>query len=81
MAVLVHYFSLAGFVWIFLEAVMLYLKLISVYGGESVKIKRFMMFGWGRFHFCTMHVDTKFCKSEWTLITSFRRTFESGEFM
>ncbi|XP_028392131.1 adhesion G-protein coupled receptor D1-like isoform X2 [Dendronephthya gigantea] len=46
-AILVHYFSLASFVWIFLEAVMLYLKLISVYSGEFVRMKNFMIFGWG----------------------------------
>ncbi|XP_028392137.1 adhesion G-protein coupled receptor D1-like isoform X2 [Dendronephthya gigantea] len=46
-AILVHYFSLASFVWMLLEAVMLYLKLISVYSGECVRIKNFMVFGWG----------------------------------
>ncbi|XP_028391828.1 adhesion G-protein coupled receptor D1-like [Dendronephthya gigantea] len=46
-AILVHYFSLASFVWMLLEAVMLYLKLISVYSGEFVRIKKFMIFGWG----------------------------------
>jgi hypothetical protein len=46
----VHYFSLAGFTWILLEAVMLYLKLISVYGGEFVRMKNFLLFGWGMFH-------------------------------
>ncbi|XP_028391826.1 adhesion G protein-coupled receptor E2-like isoform X2 [Dendronephthya gigantea] len=46
-AILVHYFSLASFVWILLEAAMLYLKLISVYSGEFVRIKKFMIFGWG----------------------------------
>ena len=59
MAILVHYFSLAGFVWIFLEAGMLYLKLISVYGGEFVKIKRFMLFGWGMFYFNIVHFYIK----------------------
>ncbi|XP_028392134.1 adhesion G-protein coupled receptor D1-like isoform X4 [Dendronephthya gigantea] len=46
-AILVHYFSLASFVWMLLEAVMLYLKLISVYSGEFVRMRNFMMFGWG----------------------------------
>jgi hypothetical protein len=49
-AILVHYFSLAGLVWILLEAVMLYLKLVAVYGGEFVRIRTFLLFGWGRFY-------------------------------
>ncbi len=49
MAILVHYFSLAGFVWILLEAFMLYLKLIVVYNGEFVRMKNFLLFGWGMF--------------------------------
>ena len=48
-AVFVHYFSLASFTWIFLEAAMLYLKLISVYRGEFVRMKNFLLFGWGMF--------------------------------
>jgi hypothetical protein len=51
-AILVHYFSLAGFVWILLEVVMLYLKLIAVYSGEFVRMKNFLLFGWGRFCVC-----------------------------
>ena len=50
MAILVHYFSLAGLVWILLEAVMLYIKLVAVYGGEFVRIRKFLLFGWGRFY-------------------------------
>ena len=46
-AILLHYFSLASFCWILLEAAMLYLKLISVYGGEFVKMRNFFAFGWG----------------------------------
>ncbi|CAB4024627.1 adhesion G- coupled receptor D1-like isoform X2, partial [Paramuricea clavata] len=46
-AILVHYFSLAGFTWILLEVVMLYLKLIAVYDGEFVRMKNFLLFGWG----------------------------------
>ncbi|XP_028392244.1 uncharacterized protein LOC114516855 [Dendronephthya gigantea] len=46
-AILMHYFSLASFVWMFLEAAMLYLKLISVYSGEFVRMRNFMIFGWG----------------------------------
>jgi hypothetical protein len=43
---------MAGFTWILLEAVMLYLQLISVYGGLSVRMKNFMLFGWGMFYVC-----------------------------
>ena len=56
-AILVHYFSLCGFAWIFLEALMLYLKLISVYGGEFVRIRNFLLFGWGTFHSRYKHVN------------------------
>ena len=44
---MVHYFSLAGLTWIFLEATMLYLKLIAVYDGEFVRMKHFLLVGWG----------------------------------
>ncbi|XP_028392074.1 adhesion G-protein coupled receptor D1-like [Dendronephthya gigantea] len=46
-AILLHYVSLASFCWILLEAAMLYLKLISVYGGEFVRMRNFYAFGWG----------------------------------
>ncbi|CAB3990906.1 adhesion G- coupled receptor D1-like [Paramuricea clavata] len=46
-AILLHYFSLASFCWMLIEATMLYLKLISVFGGEYVQIKKFCAFGWG----------------------------------
>ncbi|CAB4010866.1 adhesion G- coupled receptor D1-like [Paramuricea clavata] len=46
-AILLHYFFLAGFTWILLESAMLYLKLISVYRGEFVRMKNFLLFGWG----------------------------------
>ncbi|CAB4022921.1 partial, partial [Paramuricea clavata] len=38
---------MASFCWILLEATMLYLKLISVYGGEFVRMRNFYAFGWG----------------------------------
>jgi hypothetical protein len=43
---------MAGFIWILLEAVLLYLKLISGYGGEFVRMKNFLIFGWGMFYVC-----------------------------
>ena len=52
MSILVHYFSMAGFMWILLEAVLLYLKLISGYGGEFVRMKNLLLFGWGMFYVC-----------------------------
>jgi hypothetical protein len=51
-AILAHYFSMAGFTWILLEGVMLYLKMISGYGGEFVRMKNFLLFGWGMFYVC-----------------------------
>ena len=49
-AIMGHYFSLAGFSWMLAEAVMLYLKLIAVYRGEFLGIRNFVLFGWGMFH-------------------------------
>jgi hypothetical protein len=43
---------LAGFTWILLEVVMLYLKLISVYDGEFVRMKNFLLIGWGMIYIC-----------------------------
>jgi hypothetical protein len=43
---------MAGFMWILLEAVLLYLKLISGYGGEFVRMKNLLLFGWGMFYVC-----------------------------
>ena len=55
-----HYFSLAGFVWILLEAFMLYLKLIVVYNGEFVRMKNFLLFGWGMFSVCKDNDNLEF---------------------
>jgi hypothetical protein len=60
-AILVHYFSLAGFTWILLEAVMLYLKLILVYDGEFVRMKNFLLFGWGMIYICKINACKLFC--------------------
>ena len=49
-AILLHYFSLASFCWMLLEAVMLYLKVISVFRGEYVPMKKFCIFGWGMYN-------------------------------
>jgi hypothetical protein len=57
----VHYFSLAGFTWILLEAVMLYLKLILVYDGEFVRMKNFLLFGWGMIYICKINACKLFC--------------------
>ncbi|XP_028391995.1 uncharacterized protein LOC114516661 [Dendronephthya gigantea] len=46
-AIFLHYFTFAGFTWILLEVTLLYLKLISVYSGEFVRMKYFYLFGWG----------------------------------
>jgi hypothetical protein len=48
---------MAGFTWILLEAVMLYLKLISGYGGEFVRMKNFLIFGWGMFYICKIIIN------------------------
>ena len=48
-AILLHYFSLASFCWMLMEAAMLYLKLISVFGGEYIQIRKFCAFGWGMY--------------------------------
>ena len=61
MAILVHYFSLAGFTWILLESVVLYLKLVLVYRGESLSIKKFLLFGWGMFMFSNNQYASKIC--------------------
>ncbi|CAB3997870.1 adhesion G- coupled receptor D1-like [Paramuricea clavata] len=60
-AILVHYFSLTGFTWILLEAVMLYLKLILVYDGEFVRMKNFLLFGWGMIYICKINACKLFC--------------------
>ena len=46
-AMLSHYLTLVGFMWFLIEAVMLYLKLISVFAGESVRMKNLLLLGWG----------------------------------
>lgn len=59
-AILLHYFSLASFCWMLLEAVMLYLKVISVFRGEYVQMKKFCIFGWGMYNQivrCPKNVD------------------------
>ncbi|XP_028391918.1 uncharacterized protein LOC114516590 [Dendronephthya gigantea] len=46
-AILLHYFTLASFCWMLLEGVLLYLKLISVYAGEYIRMRRLFAFAWG----------------------------------
>ncbi|XP_031565167.1 adhesion G-protein coupled receptor G2-like, partial [Actinia tenebrosa] len=42
-----HYLFLASFIWMLLEGVHLYLKVVRVFGVENVKIRYYCIIGWG----------------------------------
>lgn len=46
-AVLLHYSTLASLAWMLVEGIVLYLKVIKVYGGEAVRIRYFFIAAWG----------------------------------
>ncbi|EDO49199.1 predicted protein, partial [Nematostella vectensis] len=46
-AVLLHYFYTAAFAWMFVEGVHLYFMVVHVYNTQTLKIRYYMLFGWG----------------------------------
>ena len=49
-AVLLHYATLASLAWMLVEGIVLYIKVIKVYGGESVRLRYFFIAAWGTFY-------------------------------
>ncbi|XP_035826949.1 adhesion G-protein coupled receptor D1-like [Aplysia californica] len=46
-AVVLHYFSLASFVWMLVEGLHLYSQVVRVFGTEKSRILYYIFFGWG----------------------------------
>lgn len=47
-ALLLHYFYSAVFVWMLVEGLLLYSKVVQVFGSEKSRITYYYAFGWGK---------------------------------
>ncbi|XP_048576851.1 uncharacterized protein LOC5503492 isoform X2 [Nematostella vectensis] len=46
-ALMLHYLFSASFTWMCIEGFHLYMKIVTVFGAEGVKLKYYYIFGWG----------------------------------
>ena len=46
-ALILHYLFVVSFVWMFIEGIILYLKVIMAFNGENVRMGKFIVLGWG----------------------------------
>lgn len=48
-AAVLHYFYTAVFVWMLVEGLLLYSKVVQVFGTEKSRVTYYCIFGWGEF--------------------------------
>lgn len=48
-AVMLHYFFTASFVWMCIEAVHMFIKIVSVFNIQRIRMRHYVALGWGRF--------------------------------
>lgn len=50
-AVMLHYFFTASFTWMFVEAIHLFLKIVSVFNIRITRMRYYVAIGWGKFRY------------------------------
>ena len=55
-AVMLHYFFTASFTWMCVEAIHMFSKIVSVFNIQTIRMRHYVAFGWGKFRVIFVNV-------------------------